>query len=106
MKGIHTTKLKINDPVRVICGKDRGKEGKILNIDMRRKKVVVSGVNLVRKTIRKKKQDDKGGIVDIEHPLHISNLQIVSKGNRSRIQYVTTSENTKKRKAVKTGEIL
>ena len=106
MKNIHTTKLKINDPVRIISGKDKGKEGKILNIDMYQKKAVVSGVNLVRKTIRKKKQDDKGGIVDIEHPLHISNLQIVSKGSRSRIKYVTTNANIKKRKAVKTGEIL
>ena len=101
------TKLKVNDTVRVLCGKDRGKEGKVLKIDTHRNTVAVSGVNIAKKAMRKRRQEDKGGIMDIEQPLHLSNVQIVSKGKRSRLRYVVVEgAKGKKRKAVKTGEVL
>lgn len=102
------TKLRINDAVCVICGKDKGKEGKILSIDAHRNVASVSGINMVKKAMRRKRQEDKGGIVDIERPIHLSNMQIISKGKKSRLCYDLASEKggAKRRKAVRTGEVL
>jgi large subunit ribosomal protein L24 len=81
-------KIKKNDEVRVIAGKDKGKTGRVLKIDRERGKVFVEGVNMVKKTMRKKKQNDKGGIADIEAPIHISNVMLLSKsGKPSRVGY-------------------
>lgn len=101
------TKLRVNDSVRVICGRDRGKEGKVLSIDTRRNVATISGVNMAKKAMRRRKQEDKGGVVDIECPLHISNVQLVSKGKGSRVRYeIDSGREGKRRKAIKTGEML
>lgn len=101
------TKLRVNDVVRVLCGKDKGKEGRVLDINAHRNTVTVSGISMVKKAMRRQKQEDKGGVVDIERPFHLSNVQIISKGKRSRMQYVVpTAGGKKKRKAIKTGELV
>ena len=71
-------KLKKNDTVKVISGKARGKTGKILRVLADKTHVVVEGLNLVKKHQRPTQQDQKGGIVDREAPIHISNLMLVS----------------------------
>lgn len=99
-------KLKKNDTVKVIAGKDKGKTGKILKIDRQNDKVIVQGLNIVKKAVRKKNQQDKGGIIEIEAPLHISNVAVVSKdGSTSRIGY-QFKDGKKIRIAKKTGEEL
>lgn len=101
------TKLRVNDSVRVICGRDRGKEGKVLQINTHRNIVTVSGINMAKKAMRRRKQEDKGGVVDIECPLHISNVQFISKGKSSRVRYeIGSGREGRRRKAVKTGELL
>ncbi len=98
-------KLKKDDTVKIIAGKDKGKIGKIVKIDPVNEKVIVSGLNMVSKTIRRKNQADKGGIMQVEAPIHVSNVAIVSKDKTSRIGY--KFENGKKvRYAKKTGEVL
>lgn len=98
-------RLKKNDTVKIIAGKDKGKIGKIVKIDPVNEKVIVSGLNMVSKTIRRKNQADKGGIMQVEAPIHVSNVAIVSKDKTSRIGY--KFENGKKvRYAKKTGEVL
>ena len=98
-------KLKKDDTVKIIAGKDKGKIGKIVKIDPVSEKVIVSGLNMVSKTIRRKNQADKGGIMQVEAPIHVSNVAIVSKDKTSRIGY--KFENGKKvRYAKKTGEVL
>ena len=76
------TRLRKNDQVVVTTGKDRGKTGRILTIDRTSGRVVVEGLNMVKKAIKKKKQTDKGGITDVEASLHLSNVQIVGKNGR------------------------
>ena len=66
-------KLKKDDTVKIIAGKDKGKIGKIVKIDPVNEKVIVSGLNMVSKTIRRKNQADKGGIMQVEAPIHVSN---------------------------------
>jgi large subunit ribosomal protein L24 len=70
-------KMRKNDRVKVTVGKDRGKTGKVLFVDRKKSRVIVEGINIVKKTRRPDQQNQKGGIIDIEAPLNISNLKVV-----------------------------
>ena len=76
---VHKFKLKKEDTVQVIACKDKGKRGRILKIDRARDRVIVEGVNIVKKAMKKRKQQDRGGIKEIEAAIHSSNLMIVCK---------------------------
>jgi len=78
-EALHKFKLKKEDTVEVITGKDKGKRGRILKILRDSGRIVVEGVNIVKKTQKKRKQNDRGGIVEIEAAIHSSNLMIVCK---------------------------
>ena len=98
-------RLKKNDTVRIIAGKDKGRTGKIIQIDPVKERVIVQGANMVTKTMKKRNAQDKGGIMEVEAPIHVSNVQLVSKDKVSRVGY--RMENGKKvRYAKKTGEVL
>ena len=98
-------RLKKNDTVKIIAGKDKGKIGKIVKINPETERVIVQGANMVTKTINNKNPQDNGGIMVVEAPIHVSNVAIVSKDKTSRIGYKL--ENGKKvRYAKKTGEVL
>lgn len=99
-------KLRKDDLVEVIAGKDKGKQGKIIKIDVDKARAIVGGVNMVKKAMKKRKQNDRGGIVDIEAPLHISDLMIVCKKcGPTRIGY-KIEDGKKKRVCRKCGEAL
>lgn len=101
-----STKLKKDDQVMVIAGKDKGKVGRILRIDAKTSRVLVEGVNLVKKAVRKKNQNDRGGIIEVEATIHLSNVQIVDKGGKpTRVTYKTEGDD-KVRVAVKSGDKL
>ncbi|MBR6308368.1 MAG: 50S ribosomal protein L24 [Lachnospiraceae bacterium] len=72
-------KIRKDDTVEVIAGKDKGKRGTVVRVIRDKDRVIVSGVNIVKKAMRKKSQQDRGGIVEVEAPLHISNVAIVCK---------------------------
>ena len=72
-------KIRKGDTVQVIAGKDKGKRGEIVSILPKKDAVVVSGVNIVKKAMKKRSQQDQGGIVEVEAPLHISNVALVCK---------------------------
>ena len=78
-QAVHKFKLKKEDTVEVITGKDKGKRGRILRILRDKDRVLVEGVNIVKKAKKRRKQQDRGGIVEIEAALHSSNLMIVCK---------------------------
>jgi large subunit ribosomal protein L24 len=67
-------KLKVNDTVQVLAGKDKGKQGKIKSINFKTNRVVVEGVNMVKKAVKPNQQNQQGGIVDMEKAVHISNV--------------------------------
>lgn len=71
--------IRKDDRVKVIAGKDKGKVGRVLRVDRERGRVLVEGINLAKKAMRKKKQEDRGGIMDIEIPIHISNVMLVTR---------------------------
>ena len=75
------TKIKIrkDDTVQVIAGKDKGKRGSIVRVNTKKDAVIVSGVNIVKKTMKRRSQQEQGGIAEVEAPLNISNVAIVCK---------------------------
>jgi large subunit ribosomal protein L24 len=75
----HKFKLKKEDTVQIIAGKDKGKRGRILKILRDKDRIVVEGVNIVKKAKKRRNQQDRGGIIEIEAPIHSSNLMIVCK---------------------------
>lgn len=102
----HKFKLKKDDTVQIIAGKDKGKRGKILKILRDKDRVVVEGANIVKKAMKRKSQQDRGGIVELEAPIHISNVMIVCKKcGPTRIGYKIEGE-TKARVCKKCGEAL
>ena len=72
-------KIRKDDTVQVIAGKDKGKRGQVVRIVAKKDAVIVSGVNIVKKAMKKRSQQDQGGIAEIEAPLNISNVAIVCK---------------------------
>ncbi len=75
----HKFKLKKDDTVQLIAGKDKGKRGKIVKILRDKDRVVVEGANIVKKAMKRKSQQDRGGIVEVEAAIHVSNVMIVCK---------------------------
>jgi large subunit ribosomal protein L24 len=75
----HKFKLKKEDTVQILAGKDRGKRGRILKILRDKDRVVVEGLNIVKKAQKRRNQQDRGGIVEIEAAIHYSNVAIVCK---------------------------
>ena len=72
-------KIKKNDTVKVVCGKDKGKTGKVVKVDNNKGRVIVQGLNIVKKAQKPKSQNEKGGIISIEAAMDISNVMIVCK---------------------------
>ncbi len=72
-------KIRKDDTVQVIAGKDKGKRGNVVRVIAKKDAVIVSGINIVKKAMKKRSQQDQGGIADVEAPLHISNVAIVCK---------------------------
>lgn len=72
-------KIRRDDTVEIVAGKDKGKRGSVVRILRDKDRVIVLGLNMVKKAMRRKSQQDRGGIVEIEAPIHISNVMIVCK---------------------------
>ena len=93
------SKLKKNDLVVVISGKEKGKTGKILNFNRKKGRVFVEGVNVVKKTVKKTRENPKGGIINQEASIHISNVMYYdsSSNKRCRIGYQVDKDKKKVR---------
>ena len=101
---IHKFKIKKEDNVEIITGKDKGKRGRVLKILREKDRVVVEGANLVKKAKKRKNQQDRGGIIEVEAAIHYSNVAIICKKcGPTRIGYKIDGE-TKTRVCRKCGE--
>ena len=101
-------RLKKNDTVKIIAGKDKGVTGKIIKVDTENERVYVQGANMVSKTMKKRNQQDQGGITKVEAPIHVSNVAIVvsKNGETSKLGYKKDANGNKVRYAKKTGEVI
>lgn len=100
-------KLKVNDQVIVIAGKDKGRTGKVLNINDKKSVATVQGINMVKKTLRPTQENPAGGIVEKEAPIHISNIALVSpKTNKATRVRIEEKDGKKVRVAVACGSVI
>ncbi|HEY3722170.1 MAG TPA: 50S ribosomal protein L24 [Acidimicrobiia bacterium] len=101
-------KLKKGDRVRVIAGKDVGKEGEITRAFPESDRVIIDGVNVAKRHTRATGQTMQGGIIDKDMPLHVSNVAIIcsSCDSPSRIGYRFEDDGTKVRVCRKCGKDL
>ena len=101
-------RLKKNDTVKIIAGKDKGVTGKIIKVDTEKECVYVQGANMVSKTMKKRNQQDKGGITQVEAPIHVSNVALVvsKNGEISKVGFKKDANGNKVRYAKKTGEVV
>lgn len=97
-------KIKKGDTVRVIAGKDKGKEGKVLSVADG--KVVVEGVNTVTKHTKASQANPQGGIITKEAAIDASNVMYVHKGKATRIGFTTDKDGKKVRVAKSTGDVI
>ena len=97
--------LRKGDHVVVLKGKDRGKDGVIMRVIPKDGKVIVEGVNVVKKHQKATRATMQAGIIDKDMPIDASNVAIVSRGKASRIGY-RVEDGKKVRVALKTGEVL
>lgn len=97
------TKIKKGDTVRVIAGKDKGKEGKVLSV--KDGKVIVEGVNSITKHAKPSQTNPQGGIIHQEAPIDASNVMYVVKGNVTRVGFKVVDDK-KVRFAKSTGEVI
>ena len=70
-------KIKTNDKVKVLSGKDAGKTGKVIQVFPKEEKIVVEGVNIMKKSLKSNKKGDKGQLVELSGPFHISNVALI-----------------------------
>ena len=98
-------KIKKGDTVKVIAGKDKDKEGKVIAVNQKTGKVIVEGVNMLTKHTKPSAQNQNGGIVTQEGPINASNVMLVVKGQTTRVGF-KVEDGKKVRIAKKTGEVI
>jgi len=72
-------KVKVGDNVRVITGSNKGKEGKVLKVLRKENKIIIDGVNIIKKHVKPNRENESGGILETEAPIHISNIKVATK---------------------------
>ena len=100
-----TMKIKKGDTVKVIAGKDKDTEGKVLSVDRKKNRVLVEGVNVITKHAKPSQGNPNGGIVRKEASIDISNVMLVVKGKATRVGF-RFEDGKKVRYAKATGEVI
>jgi large subunit ribosomal protein L24 len=105
MRNMHVIK---NDTVKVLSGKYRGKIGKVLKVFPKNKRIIVEGVNIIKRHTKPSQKNQKGGIVEKEAPIHVSNIMVVDQkiNEATRVGYKYIEDGSKVRISKKSGEIL
>lgn len=98
-------KIKKGDTVKVIAGKDKDKEGKVISVNPEKKTVLVEGVNMVTKHTKPSMANQNGGIVHQEAPIDISNVMYIHKGKATRVGFKLDGDK-KVRFAKSTGDVI
>ncbi|MEF3303355.1 50S ribosomal protein L24 [Paenibacillus sp. GYB003] len=106
----HNNKLHVKkeDTVIVITGKDKGKKGRVIAAYPRENRVLVEGVNMVKKHQKPNQQNPQGGILNQEAPIHASNVMLLDpkSGQPTRVGYKVLENGKKVRVAKKSGEVI
>ncbi|MEF9941595.1 MAG: 50S ribosomal protein L24 [Lachnospiraceae bacterium] len=100
-----TTKIKKGDTVKIIAGKDKDKEGKVISINKKDNKILVEGINMLTKHTKPSAANQNGGIVHQEGPIDMSNVMYIHKGTATRVGFKMDGDK-KVRIAKSTGDVI
>jgi large subunit ribosomal protein L24 len=100
--------VKKEDTVMVITGKDKGKKGRVIAAFPKENRVLVEGINMMKKHARPSQQNPQGGILNQEAPIHVSNVMLIDpkSGEPTRVGYKVLDNGKKVRVAKKSGEVI
>ena len=101
-------KIRKDDEVIVLTGRDKGKRGAVLRIVTKTDRVLVEGVNVTKRHVKPTQADPQGGIVEREAPIHISNVALVDpeSDRPTRVRYKNLEDGRKVRVAARSGEVI
>ena len=99
-------KIKKDDTVQVTTGNDAGKTGRVIKVYLDKDRVVVEGVNIVKKHARPTQDNPQGGIIEKESSIHISNIMLVVGGKPTRVGFKSLENGKKVKFAKSTGEVI
>ena len=99
-------KIKKRDTVQVTTGNDAGKTGRVIKVYLDKDRVVVEGVNIVKKHARPTQDNPQGGIIEKESSIHISNIMLVVGGKPTRVGFKSLENGKKVKFAKSTGEVI
>ena len=102
------TRITKGDTVRVVRGDDRGKEGEVLRVFLKKGRVLVKGINIVKKHRRATRPEDQSGIIEMEAPMAISNVMLLDpkSGAPTRVRTRVDADGTKERISAKSGDAI
>lgn len=100
--------IKKGDTAIVLTGKDKGKQGRVLSVLPKKERVIIEGLNIIKKHMRPNKQYTQGGIIEKEAPIHISNVMLLCpKCNKpTRIANALLDDGRKQRRCKKCNEVI
>ncbi len=99
-------RIRKNDMVKIIAGNHKGKTGKILACFPKKDRVIVEGVNFIKKHTRPTQDNPKGGIIEKEAAIHVSNVQLMHNNDVVKVGYKNLKDGSKVRYSKKTGEVI
>jgi len=99
-------KIKKGDTVQIITGNDVGKSGRVIKVFPVKEKIIVEGLNMVKKHTRPTQENPQGGIMEKEAAVHISNVMILSGGKPTRVGYKVLDDGKKVKFSKKSGEVI
>ena len=99
-------KIRKGDTVQIISGADAGKVGRVIKVYLDRDRILVEGINIVKKHTRPSQDNPQGGIIEKEASIHVSNTLLMAGGKPTKIGYKFLEDGKKVRVAKKTGEVI
>jgi len=108
---VNTERVKMRitkgDTVRVMRGDDKGRSGEVIHVYPKRGRITVKGVNVVKKHRKARRAEEKSEIIEMEAPIHVSNVMLVdAKGNATRTRMRIDEDGTKERMSIKSGDAI
>ena len=99
-------KITKGDSVQVITGNNKGKTGRVIKVFLSKDKILVEGINMIKKHSRPTQDNPQGGIIEKEAAIHISNVMLLADGKITRVGYKVLDDGSKVKFAKNTGEVI
>ena len=99
-------KIKKGDTVQIITGNEKGKSGRVIKVFHAKNKVIIEGINMVKKHARPTQENPQGGIIQKEAAIHVSNVMLLANGKPTRVGYNILEDGRKVKFAKTTGEVI